>query len=103
MGFFDALMGSVGKAVGEQLFPVYENAIRWNASDLEREVKSTSNKPPYHAVYLLALFKRNKNTASKIYKADKQKFENIFTQLYNYRRFQPVINEFRTIASRDYY
>lgn len=103
MGFFDVLMGSVGKAVGEQLFPVYENAIRWNASDLEREVKSTSNKLPYRAVYLLALFRRNKSTASKIYKADKQKFEEVFTQLFNYRRFQPVINEFRTIASRDYY
>lgn len=103
MGFFDALMGSVGKAVGEQLFPVYENAIRWNASDLEREVKSTSNKLPYRAVYLLALFRRNKSTASKIYKADKQKFEEVFTQLFNYRRFQPVINEFRTIASKDYY
>ena len=103
MGFFDVLMGSVGKAVGEQLFPDYENAIRWNASDLEREVKSTSNKLPYRAVYLLALFRRNKSTASKIYKADKQKFEEVFTQLFNYRRFQPVINEFRTIASRDYY
>lgn len=103
MGFFNVLMGSVGKAVGEQLFPVYENAIRWNASDLEREVQSTSNKLPYRAVYLLALFRRNKSTASKIYKADKQKFEEVFTQLFNYRRFQPVINEFRTIASRDYY
>lgn len=103
MGIFDALMGGLGKMVGEQLFPVYQNAIRWNASDLEEQVKSDTNNLQYRAVYLLALLKKDKYRASTIYKENRQRFENAFTQLYNYRNFQPVINEFRTIASKDYY
>lgn len=101
MGFLGAVMNSLGGMVGEQVFPYYENtALRMSAYDLQSAVEDNENKIQYRAVYLLALMKKDKGAACEIYKRNQTKFENIFTQLYNYRKFKPVIDDFRRIASQ---
>lgn len=100
MGFFGAVMNKLGEMVGEQVFPYYQNtALRMSAYDLEREAKDEENKLPYRAVYLLALVRKNMYAACKIYEQNKTQFENVFNQLCSYRRFIPVIDEFRRKVS----
>jgi len=101
MGFFGAVMNKLGEMVGEQVFPYYQNtAVNMKAQDLRREVENGENKLPYRAVYLLALVRKDKYAACKIYEQNKTQFENAFNQLYSYRRFMPVIDEFRRKVSQ---
>lgn len=101
MGFFGAVMNKLGEMVGEQVFPYYQNtALNMKAQDLRREVENGENKLPYRAVYLLALVRKDKYAACKIYEQNKTQFENAFNQLYSYRRFMPVIDEFRRKVSQ---
>ncbi len=101
MGIFGAVMSSLGGMMGEQMWPYYQNtALNMSAYDLEREAEDSGNKIAYRAIYLLALMKKNSEATRRIYKKNKNRIEDVFTNLYNYRKFKPEIDSFRQRASR---
>lgn len=87
MGILNSLMNGLGKALGEQLYPFYQNAATsYRPDELENMIKDESSKMIQRAVCLLALMRRSPLKALDLYKEKKMPFDNQFNYLYNYPR-----------------
>ena len=99
MGILSSLMGSMGAMMGDQLYPVYENARRFDARSLENIITDNTNKIYVRTVHLLVLMGKNRHRACELYKQNKHQFDNGLASIYNCRKFQRIIDEFRRIVA----
>ena len=99
MGILSSFMGSMGAMIGDQLYPVYENARRFDARSLENIITDNTNKIHVRTVHLLVLMGKNRYRACELYKQNKHQFDNGLASIYNCRKFQRIIDEFRRIVA----
>lgn len=100
MGLFSTFMKGVGQVVGEQVYPIYENALRLDVRALGIKVASEDEQIVHRTAYLLALMRKDRKKAYELYKHDRRGFDNALKNIFNYRRFEPIVNEFRMIIDR---
>ena len=103
MGFLSSFMGSMGAMIGDQLYPVYQNAHRFDTRALENIVTDNTNKIYVRTVHLLVLMEKNRYRACELYKQNKHQFDNGLASIYNCRKFQRIIDEFRRIVAGSNY
>ena len=93
MGLFGAIMNGMGKMIGEQLWPVYEDARMKDPRTIQSIINNETNNIR-RAVYLLALIERDRESAKRIYMEEQRSYNNAFNNLRNYRKFVEVIDMF---------
>ncbi len=93
MGFFSSVGKAIGKQVGESFWPLYGQADRMSGELIKKYIDDNANFTR-KAVFLLALSKRDRYEAKKIYARDKHAYTNAFNGLRNYSKFVPIIDRF---------
>lgn len=86
--------------VGEQCWPVYEDARRKDSYTLEKIIENETN-GLRKAVYLLALGERDAYKAKELYRKNQMVYNNTFSRLRNYQKFSPVIDIFMRKCTPD--
>ena len=86
-------MSGMGKMVGEQLWPTYQEAVMKDSYTLQKIIENETN-IMRKSVYLLALSERDRYKAKELYEEEKTRYNNTFNNLKNYRKFVEVIDMF---------